>query len=514
MSSHYNPWCPLHFLVLHADPLTTPSGSSCQAGVPEASSTFGTVSADEGPREAEPSTSAKGAESCDGDRPARKGWLGTAANTRHGKDFGVDSDGPYNAQSEEQGCCRPSSLVRMRLYPETALPPALNSNKCAADILKEVWHCPETLALLAGEAQSTHEHDVSKRGTKASVSPTELDDLIHELVNIGFASAQEQKLLQTSPLAAWARILPSVTTRYCQRRYALNVNNHERADYMLCRHQNGLVMLGLAPTHYILEEARRRRKSLRCEMGSALAGYYSLATNGHYKHSQSALAATADENPLLQEDEGGACMNPVTLVTEQRSSAASQCKDSDSGSRRISGPLLKVEFKQQPLECTASGKRKRGGAQLHVRIRLGTISVHEPFSTAVNAPSERSASDGGVAVTTGKSTCHAPIFGCITGELLEVNEALDADADLLLEPPEKGGWLFIAKPAKKLASHSFPPFCLHAKVTDSSYLLPMTRQRKYFQMPHTLTAQGWGIFVDEQEAFASRPHLLSFQEKL
>ncbi|KAL8432743.1 hypothetical protein ACSSS7_004367 [Eimeria intestinalis] len=439
--------------------LTPQPGSSCHAGAPEPLSNFAAVSAGEGSREAEPpTTSAGGAQSCEGDLPAAQGRLNTAANIGHSKASRVDSDGSHNVRAEKEGGCRNSSLVRMKLSPDTALPPALNGNNGAADILKEVWHCPKTPAPLATETQSVNKHDISKGGSdlaEPSVSPTKLADLIHELVGIGFASVQEQKLLRTSPLAAWARILPSVSARYCQRRYALDLNKHKRADFMLCRHQNGLLMVGLAPTHYILEEARRRRKWWREGPGTVPAGTYSVATSGPESQPKSALAPATDKNPLLQEDEGGACMNALTLGTELHSSPSSQRKDNT----RTSGPLLKVAFKQEPCECTATGKRKRGGAQLHVRMRLGTISLQEPFSTAVNRPPERSASDSGVAGATEGLTSEAPIFGCITGELLEVNEALANDADVLLRP-------------------------------------------------------GWGIFVDEQEAFALRPHLLNFQEKL
>ncbi|KAL8450690.1 hypothetical protein Emed_002328 [Eimeria media] len=463
MSSKHDPCRPIHFLVLHANTSTPPPGSSSHASVPDASSAFGTVSADEGSRDHEPlSPTTEGAQRCSGDAVGGNEWLGTAASICHSAVYGEDNEGARNGLSEEQGGCRHSSLVRMRLNLDTALPPALDSKKSAADILKEVWHCSETPLPLAVRTQGiAHQGDASKHraiSTQASVSPTELNDLIHELISIGFASAREQELLRTSPLTAWARILPSVTARYCQRRYALDVNNHKGADFMLCRHQNGLLMLGLAPTHYILEEARRRRKALREDTGSAAAGSYSLATTvPDNNHSEATLPAATDENPLLGEDGDHAhCMNPLSMKTEQRGGA--QHDDSDQDKKRLSGSILKVKFKQELLGCTASGKRKRGGAQLHLRMRLGVISLQESFSAELNSPPESSALGSGVAGDLEKATCEAPIFGCLTGELLEVNEALNNDADVLLEP-------------------------------------------------------GWGIFVEEQEAFASRPHLLSFHEK-
>lgn len=179
------------------------------------------------------------------------------------------------------------------------------------------------------------------------------------------------------------------------------------------------MLVGLAPSHFILQEARRRRQVLRGKIRDAHGSWPTGAALGS-QNTATAAPAVAEEtiNPLLQEESGSTCEDVLNRTMEAFSDLGSPCGEPDAARGSTSGSMLKVVFKSEALGSAASGKRKRGGIQLHVRMRLGIISLQQAPSqgSALSSferkpPAAGAAHDGAPCST----ALEATIFGCITG---------------------------------------------------------------------------------------------------
>ncbi|KAL8424276.1 hypothetical protein Efla_002894 [Eimeria flavescens] len=475
MSNRCDPCCELHFFVAPActqSPLVGPCGHSGFAAASSGSDSVSLAESNPSPQDSKPQPEGNLAANpqSDGKRHvASKGSLCAYGDDGRFEDPSVETDASPKNQSDSQSHWSRCLWVRMSLASKKAVPAVLNSSKCAADILKEVWACPGSALEAAQKAEPTWNSE--QRSTKsdgANLSGEKLEVLIQELVQIGFASPHQQRLLREAPLGAWAGILPSVTERYCERRFALDVGNHKGADFILWRHQNGLVFVGLAPSHYILEEARRRRK-LRRGNNNGAAGRILFSKAKATTRQVTLLRGAADAgNTLLWEDDSKHAKTQA--LSREPHGVSDYCSgDSVVQCDKLKGPLLKIKLKQEVLGFTATGKRKRGGIQLHVHMKLGTISLEEesclesptsqPQKESLGTDNARTHEDGAAGDKAEGNAVHATIFGCITGDMLEMNEALEANADILSAP-------------------------------------------------------GWGIFIEKKEALKARPQLLSYADEV
>lgn len=203
-------------------------------------------------------------------------------------------------------------------------------------------------------------------------------------------------------------------------------------QFFKCAHPNtlhdvcSLMMVGLAPSHYILQQARRKRQISQVDQGisSSIASFPSnTPTQPHDAKTGTAEQSHLVLNPLL--DEGEANTTGASLPAKQNFvgvQLSGQVKCS-----RSTSPLLRVDFRPEALGSTATGKRKRGGIQLHVRMRLGTISLYDiPHPEGIKTTLDTAPSDACATPADGNPECdetscraaQASIFGCVTGALL------------------------------------------------------------------------------------------------
>lgn len=224
----------LNFLVLHAATPAQLEGVRCGSGaVPPGATLLSTNMSPPEAYTAKPSAAVASAAHAErlGERPVSAGSHPHVTAWAEGES--------QTNQAEEIWDCRSASLVCMSLDATSVVPSALTGTKCVAETLREVWEgTPSVLprGITHGSAES---EDACSELSGCLIRKKRVEDLVQELVDIGFSFPQQQRMLNSAPLAAWARILPSVTRRYCQRRFALDMGNKKGADFVLYRHQNG-----------------------------------------------------------------------------------------------------------------------------------------------------------------------------------------------------------------------------------------------------------------------------------
>ncbi|OEH73658.1 hypothetical protein cyc_04428 [Cyclospora cayetanensis] len=547
-----SPSADLNFIVLHA---TSTSASRYRQGPPCCDSGEGQSAS---LVQCVPSLSVP--YSADAEATTHKATAAVSAAFGAPPEAGKGDGGPER-HLREAAEGREASLVCLKLNPETAEAPVVHGFRCAAETLSAIWgespDCREGASSFAAGGpnagcdihpsaadapgrrakHAANGEDAREKGTeaKAETWTGRVERVVlQELLLTNFISAQQHRLLKEAPVSKWTSLLPTVTGRYCQKRFALDVGGKKGADFVLYRHQNGtaalhlcvlpappflftlpirLMLIGVAPSHFLLKEARKRHRQLQppTPPGQQEASTAPFSkSEAKAPSAQGAPAAEDSVNPLLQEDTAP----PAAAApwAEERKGCKTEQVPIGSGGPRRRGPLLRVLFNSGALGSTTSGKRKRGGLQLHVRMRLGSLQLQRtPEAATAESPKDLSASsvaasperlemplivcqDGERAGPLGgvpeEALMEAEIFGCITGELLEVNELLETDADVLLKPPEMGGWLFIAKPSKKQVLPFIP-----------------------FACRRSVAYQGWGIFLEEAEALKARPDLLSCKDE-